>query len=228
MKEPRSPYTDTPTTESASSSTPFELLANERRRHTLQYVHQRTGAVGLDELATQIVDWEQEDTTEVGHMNHEDHHERVVVSLYHAHLPKLADAGVLDYDADRGTVQSGSNARLETVLSTAEDLDLSDTEVPLDAVFDALANARRRTALRMLMTHGDVPLPDLADEIAVTEHDRPLTEIDGDAVLQVYLSLYHAHLPKLADAGLVIYNHDTDFMALTDLGCRVVRGCHDV
>lgn len=147
------------------------------------------GTVGLDELATQIVHWEQEDITEVGHVNHEDHHERVVASLYHAHLPKLADAGVLDYDADRGTVQSRSNARLEIVLSTAEDLDLSDTEVSLDAVFDVLANARRRTALRTLMTHGDLPLPDLADEVAVTEHDRPLTEIDDDAVLQVYLSL---------------------------------------
>ncbi len=152
-------------------------------------------------------------------MNHEDHHERVVASLCHAHLPKLADAGVLDYDADRGTVQSGSDVRLETVLSTAEDFDLSDAEAPPDAVFDVLANARRRTVVRMLMTHGDVALPDLADEVAVAEHDRPLTEIDGDAVQQVYLSLYHTHVPKLADVEFVAYDQDTDYVALADVGC---------
>jgi hypothetical protein len=57
-----------------------------------------------------------------------------------------------------------------------------------------------------------------ADEVAVAECDRVLPEIDADAVLQFYLSLYHTHVPKLADAGLVEYGQARDFVTVTDEG----------
>ena len=138
--------------------------------------------------------------------------------FHHTQLPKLDDADLLDYDADRGVVRPKGVEQFETLHSVVADYEADDRPVSLDAVFDLLAAFRRRTAYRTLVSHGDLSLPDLADEVAVAERDRPLPEIDPDAVLQVYLSLYHTHVPKLADAGLVEYDQEADFVALTDDG----------
>jgi hypothetical protein len=138
--------------------------------------------------------------------------------FHHTHLPKLDDAGLLDYDADRGLVRPDANGRFEELHSVAATYEPDDRPASLDTVFGLLASFRRRTAYRTLLSHGDLSLPDLADEVAVAECEQPLTEIDPDDVLQVYLSLYHTHVPKLASAGLVEYDQDGDFVALTDHG----------
>lgn len=80
--------------------------------------------------------------------------------------------------------------------------------IPLDAAFDALAIEQCRA----------LPAHLAADEVAVAECDRVFPEIDADAVLQLYLSLYHTHVPKLADAGLVEYGQARDFVTVTDEG----------
>ena len=144
----------------------------------------------------------------------------LVARLHHTLLPKLADAGFLHYDADRASVRYRPDDRLEAVLSTVES-EIDDPAVSLTALFDALGDVRRRYALTTLLTHGDLPLPDLADEVAVAEREAALSQIDPDDVLQVYLSLYHTHVPKLTDVGLVEYDQERDFVALTDTACAV-------
>lgn len=144
----------------------------------------------------------------------------LVARLHHTLLPKLADAGFLDYDGDCESVRYLPDDRLEAVLSTVE-REVDDPAVSLTALFDALGDVRRRHALATLLTHGDLPLPDLADEVAVAERERALSQIDPDDVLQVYLSLYHTHVPKLTDVGLVKYDQERDFVALTDTACAV-------
>ena len=141
--------------------------------------------------------------------------DRVRARLHHTGLPKLADAGLIAYDADRELVRSGSDAEVEAVRAAVAD---ADPPVDFDVLFALLSNARRRHALRRLLAHGDLSLPDLADEVAVAERGRPLPEIDPDAVLDVYLSLYHTHVPKLAGAGLATYDQDGDFVTATDAG----------
>lgn len=143
---------------------------------------------------------------------------RLAARLHHRLLPKLADAGFLDYDADAERVRYRSDERLEAVLATV-DRELGDRPpVAPDALFGALADFRRRNALTTLLAHGELPLPDLADEVTVAERDRPLSDVDPETVLDVYLSLYHTHVPKLADAGLVAYDQERDFVSLTDAG----------
>lgn len=85
----------------------------------------------------------------------------------------------------------------------------------LDELFDALADQRRRTVLSCL-GESEVPLAlaDVADEVASREHDGSMTDLSDEAVRQVYLSLYHAHVPKLADANLVEYDPVGDVVAL--------------
>lgn len=86
-----------------------------------------------------------------------------------------------------------------------------------DVAFDVLAHGRRRHVLRCLQTYGDrMALADLADEVAVREHGEPITDVPAETVKQVYLSLYHRHVPKLEDAGVVTYSQQRDAVALTE------------
>ncbi len=96
---------------------------------------------------------------------------------------------------------------------------VTDGEVLLDDVLDILASQRRRYILHCLQTH-DLPiaLADVADEVAVYEHDTDITDISAEEVKRVYLSLYHTHIPKLAERGLVTYSQDRDLVTLSDNG----------
>lgn len=144
--------------------------------------------------------------------------DRLRVDLHHTHLPRLDDAGLLDYDAGRGLLRLESASQFEAIHSAIEEYGAADRPLSLDALFDLLADFRRRTAYLTLCSHGDLSLPDLADEVAVAERDDALPEIDADAVLRVYLSLYHNHVPKLAEAGLVAYDQEDDYVTLTEIG----------
>lgn len=84
--------------------------------------------------------------------------------------------------------------------------------------FSALAHSRRRSVLACLTRHRTVALADLADELAVDEYDTTLPEIPADAVTDIYLELYHCHIPKLADANFVQYDQDHDLVTLTERG----------
>lgn len=75
----------------------FELLANDRRRLALHYLTQTVGAVHVGDLADQIALWEGDHTHE--------HYERICTSLVHIHIPKLTDAGVMQYDPEQETVE---------------------------------------------------------------------------------------------------------------------------
>lgn len=98
-----------------------------------------------------------------------------------------------------------------------DDVCRSAERVSTDTVFKLLSHHRRRVCLQCLQAHGDgLPLADLADEVAAREHEAPLNEISAETVKQVYMSLYHAHIPKLASQEVVSYDQETDMVALTD------------
>jgi len=177
----------------------FDAVADARCRRLLERLAERADGDGVE---TGVADL----AADAG-----------VDCLHHAVLPKLDDAGFLDYDAENGTVSYRSDARLEAVLAATDELG-DHAEVGLDALLDALGDFRRRCTLAALLSHGDLPLADLADEVTVEERGRPLTSVDAETVLEVYLSLYHTHVPKLSDAGLVAYDQQRDVVALTDAG----------
>ena len=78
------------------------------------------------------------------------------------------------------------------------------------------APARRSVLLACLREFDEpVSLPDLADEIAVRESDEALSDLSGERVKEIYLSLYHRHVPALADAGFVEYDQEADLVRLT-------------
>lgn len=80
----------------------FQLLSAGRRRKVLEHANEYEGEVTLDDVAERIAAAEQD--TSVGQLAG-DQRERVSVSLYQCHLPKLDDANVIDFDRTTGTIE---------------------------------------------------------------------------------------------------------------------------
>lgn len=83
------------------------------------------------------------------------------------------------------------------------------------AIYSCLSSSRRRYALYCLRdAEKALSLADLAEDVADLETETPRPEIEKKTVKDVYLSLYHHHVPKLADAGLVQYDRELDLVSL--------------
>lgn len=91
----------------------------------------------------------------------------------------------------------------------ADDPIVVDAEATLDEVYGALSNERRRRVLSEL-THDSVPIDvnTLARRVAVQESSHPPGTVPDGAIRKVQISLFHHHLPKLADVGLITYDAD--------------------
>lgn len=86
-------------------------------------------------------------------------------------------------------------------------------EPDADDLLKTLADDRRRRTLRILWdADGAVSLADLADEITRRER-ASVSETPSDSK-GVQTALYHVHLPKLADAGLVTVADDDEWTRL--------------
>ena len=114
----------------------FHLLQNGRRRAVLRYLAAHEGErFVMRDVAEAVAAWEN-DTTLQQLTSAE--RQRVYISLYQSHLPKLAEHGVIDYDQDRGTIEP---TRLTQVLEPylGDGLDASQT---LTAGEEAAADER--------------------------------------------------------------------------------------
>lgn len=88
----------------------FHLLQNGRRRAVLRYLAEREEErFVMRDVAEAVAAWEN-DTTIQQLTSAE--RQRVYISLYQSHLPKLAEHGVIDYDQDRGTIEPTPLARV--------------------------------------------------------------------------------------------------------------------
>lgn len=91
-------------TASVSEDEVFDVLANRRRRHTLHAIvgeEERTHDLG--ELSERIAAWENDvDVAEVSY----DERKRVYTALQQSHLPRLDEAGLVEFDKDRGTIDA--------------------------------------------------------------------------------------------------------------------------
>lgn len=73
----------------------------------------------------------------------------------------------------------------------------------LDHVFEALAHPRRRYLLYTLDKAAEWSLRELAAKVASWEQDVEIETLTDDEVERVYVSLYHNHVPKLVEDGIV-------------------------
>ncbi len=86
--------------------------------------------------------------------------------------------------------------------------------VSVDDTLELLAAHRRRHLLEVMRTYDDeLTLPDAAEEVARRETNRSITDLSAERIAEVYISLYHDHLPRLVDAGLLEYDQERDLVA---------------
>jgi len=83
-----------------------------------------------------------------------------------------------------------------------------------DDIFEVLSSSRRRQLLYHLHRRGgEAALQDLAEDVAAAETDE---RIDESVVKRFYISLYQTHVPKLEEAGFVVYREEEKRVELTD------------
>lgn len=91
--------------------TVFGLLSDQRRRYVLYSLNRsRRGVASVEELVEFVVRMEKRS----------EHHEAVAEDLYRRHLPKLAEAGVIEHDERSGTVRYWCLPSLQEWLEHAE------------------------------------------------------------------------------------------------------------
>lgn len=79
----------------------FDALSNQRRRVLLHSLQVENTPVSVEELTTKLVAWE---TQRPASDRSGDDREAIEISLVHNHLPKMADAELIEYDATRRSV----------------------------------------------------------------------------------------------------------------------------
>ncbi|WP_050049600.1 helix-turn-helix transcriptional regulator [Halostagnicola sp. A56] len=75
--------------------------------------------------------------------------------------------------------------------------------------FADVANRYRRQTLSILAEEKPLTISELASRIAARSPNGASGESTDAQVRSAQIALYHVHLPKLADSGLVSYAHES-------------------
>lgn len=188
---------------SGSNHRLIDCVADATRRQVLAVLSDRTSPIDTGELATRVtaaVEGEAlvDVTREASGSTH--------VSLVHAHLPKLSEAGLVQWDPDAETVAPGDHPALDDpAFRRLLDVDADDW----DDVLRKLRGARRRLALSVLADAGDLSRRTLARRVVARERDVDPDAVPDEAVDDARIDLYHVHLPGLEQVGLVELDGET-------------------
>lgn len=122
-------------------------------------------------------------------------------------------------DGDMGN----SNGRTtDTTADPPRERTLSPDVLKLDHVFAALDHPRRRYLCYTLSQDTKWSLTDLATKVAAWENDVPERAVTDDQRERVYVSLYHAHVPKLVDEGVISFDAVNETISAADHADQVV------
>lgn len=173
-----------------------DALADEDRRRIVRLLRGRTGAVPLPELADRLAaaapgSEPTDDATASA--------KSLRTRLYHLHLPKLADCGLVEWNETERTAAPTDHPVYD--VDRAEDLLSPDGA---DSVVRVLADDRRREVISVLeAVDGPMARDRLARELASSDADGAAADVDD-----VRVRLHHDHLPRLDRTGLVDYDPD--------------------
>lgn len=80
----------------------FEVLSNRRRRYTVHALEETDGAAEIGDVAEQVAAWEYD--VAVDEVSYEER-KRVYTALQQSHLPMMDEAGIVEFNKDRGLVE---------------------------------------------------------------------------------------------------------------------------
>lgn len=89
--------------ETVSEGVVFDILRNERRRRVLKYLEEQDGHTTLGEMAEHLAAIENDKPRS---QITSQERKRLYVGLYQCHLPRMDKAGSIDFDGDRGTIDT--------------------------------------------------------------------------------------------------------------------------
>ena len=108
--------------------------------------------------------------------------------------------------------------RARTANGATDQNEEPSSALDLDSAFTALSHPRRIHLVHVLVNAtGVTTLPDLSREIASRELGKPAEEVTVGERKRVHLSLYHSHLPKLADLDVIEYDDREDVVRPKDV-----------
>ena len=96
----------------------LDILAHRQRRYLLEYLADAPDDSGSFEQVTRHV-VEQASVRDGEQPNRNE----IEVSIQHKHLPRLVDAGLVEYDARSKTIRYHPNERLERLLEAVEEFE---------------------------------------------------------------------------------------------------------
>ena len=131
----------------------FTLLSNRRRRYILHTLMREADTVDIGDLSQEIAAWE--DGLEYEKVSSRDR-KRVYTAIQQTHLPKMDDAGVVEFNRDRGTVKP--TPALEDVEIYMDVV--RGREIPWGAYYFGLTGLTG--ALYLVATSGLTPLSQLS------------------------------------------------------------------
>ncbi|WP_123619707.1 hypothetical protein [Halorubrum sp. CSM-61] len=140
----------------------FDVLANQRRRFAVHLLKgEENDQVAIGDMAEQIAAWENGiETAEITG----NERKRVYTALQQSHLPKMDDAGVVEFNKDRGVVEPTpalTDVDLYMDVVEGREIPWSDYYLGLSGVAVALTAAVGLDAWPFLL------LPDMAWTIAI-------------------------------------------------------------
>ena len=89
----------------------FDVLSSSHRRYVLSYLADASAPTKIDDLAYHVAAWDFD--VSLAEISDDDARE-VEILLYHVHLPKLAAADLVTYDAESGIVFPGESMESAT------------------------------------------------------------------------------------------------------------------
>jgi hypothetical protein len=110
---------------------------------------------------------------------------------------------------------SDASASPETTLPSSDILEI-------EPVYEALGHPRRRYLCYTLLENTEWSLTDLATKIAAWENDVSEHAVTEDQREEVYVALYHAHVPKLVDEGVITFDEETEQISTAEHAGQVL------
>ena len=93
---------------------------------------------------------------------------------------------------------------------------MDGTLIELDPVLDVGEHKHRHVVLAALADQQQpVPINDLTNAIIKHNHHTPPTEAADETITQIRTALYHVHLPKLTETGLIQYDSERQLVEPT-------------
>lgn len=195
------PRTDAMEHEGAApaATTLLEACTTPQRRIVVESLCD-AGQLTLDELSQRVA--AQQDgasTATVG----EDARQRARIGLYHTHLQRLAEAGIVERATDDRTEAVTLSPALDRD-RVRELLDLGADE--WDALDALLGDERGQHVVAVLADAGEaLSLDELTTDVIARERGQTVGS-DDEFLASVRIALHHVHLPKLDDAGVLGYD----------------------